>query len=284
MAQCLLDPQAGVLLVGDGRHDDIAGQPEAGRLAGRDQRGGDAGLHVVGAAAEEAVPVDPGRVRIGHAFDADGVEVPAEQERAPTPFSSRANEHARSARRRLQALGVKSGSLGPPFDEAGNLRLAGPTAYERGVHGVAGDEGGEQSGQVRGHDIGILLCAVSQANVDLVKTIYARWTDGESARDLIAKDLAYVNPPYAVESGTRRDRRTLSRIRDVYPDFHVEPERFVDAGDDVVVVGMARGTAASGVEAQWKQGYVWTVRDGKAVVFRWFSDPAEAFAAVGLEP
>jgi len=125
---------------------------------------------------------------------------------------------------------------------------------------------------------------VSQANVDLIKTIYARWTAGASARDLIAKDLAYVNPSYAVESGTRRDRRTLGRIRDVYPDFHVEPERFVDAGDDVVVVGTARGTAASGVEAQWKQGYVWTVRDGTAVVFRWFSDPAEAFAAVGLEP
>ena len=76
----------------------------------------------------------------------------------------------------------------------------------------------------------------------------------------------------------------MGRIRDVYPDFHVEPERFVDAGDDVVVVGTARGTAASGVEAQWKQGYVWTVRDGTAVVFRWFSDSAEAFAAVGLEP
>jgi len=125
---------------------------------------------------------------------------------------------------------------------------------------------------------------VSPANVDLIKTIYARWSTGESARDLIARDLAYVNPPYAVESGTRRDRRTLTKIRDVYPDFRVEPERFVDAGDDVVVVGMARGTAASGVQAQWRQGYVWTVRDGQAVVFRWFSDPAEAFAAVGLEP
>ena len=124
--------------------------------------------------------------------------------------------------------------------------------------------------------------AVSQANVDLVKTIYERWSAGASARDPIASDLEYVNPPYAVESGTRRDRRTLAKVRDVYPDFRVEPERFVDAGDDVVVIGTARGTAASGVEAQWKQGYIWTVRDGEAVVFRWFSDPAEALEAVGL--
>jgi ketosteroid isomerase-like protein len=124
---------------------------------------------------------------------------------------------------------------------------------------------------------------VSQENVDLVRTIHERWSTGAAARDLIAEDLEYVNPPYAVESGTRRGRRTLARIRDVYPDFRFEPERFADAGDDVVVIGVGRGTSASGVQAQWRQGYIWTVRDGKAVTFRWFSDPAEALAAAGLD-
>lgn len=92
-----------------------------------------------------------------------------------------------------------------------------------------------------------------------------------------------MNPPYAVESGTSRGRTKLGKIRDVYPDFRVEPECFVDAGEDVVVVGIARGTSASGLEAQWRQGYVWTVQDGKAVRFRWFNDPKEALKAVGLE-
>jgi uncharacterized protein len=123
---------------------------------------------------------------------------------------------------------------------------------------------------------------VSEATVDLVRSIYARWAEGTSARDLIDPDMEYVNPPYAVESGTRRDRRALASIREVYPDFRVEPERFVDAGDQVVVIGTAHGTAASGVVAQWQQGYVWTVRDGRAVRFAWFSDPAEALNAVGL--
>ena len=94
--------------------------------------------------------------------------------------------------------------------------------------------------------------------------------------------LEYVNPPYAIESGTRRDRRALSNIREVYPDFRVEPERFVDAGEEIVVIGKARGTSASGVEAQWRQVYVWTVRDGCAVRFRWFNRPSEALEAVGL--
>ena len=61
-----------------------------------------------------------------------------------------------------------------------------------------------------------------------------------------------------------------------------EPERFIDAGEHVVVIGTARGTARSGVEAQWRQGYVWTVRDGKAIRFRWCNNPQEALEAVGL--
>jgi ketosteroid isomerase-like protein len=91
-----------------------------------------------------------------------------------------------------------------------------------------------------------------------------------------------VNPEYAVEAGTRRGRRTLWKIREVYPDFRLEPGRFVDAGEDVVVIGTARGTTASGVKAQWREGYVWTVREGEAVRFRWFSRPAEALGAVRL--
>ena len=124
---------------------------------------------------------------------------------------------------------------------------------------------------------------MSQENVDLVRTIYELWSRDESANHLIDPELEYVNPSYAVESGTRHNRRALGKIREVYPDFHVEPERFVDAGEDVAVIGIARGTSASGVEAQWRQGYVWTVRDGTAIRFRWFNTPEEALEAVGRQ-
>jgi uncharacterized protein len=99
--------------------------------------------------------------------------------------------------------------------------------------------------------------------VELIRSIYRLWHEEESVRHLIDPDLDYVNPPYAVESGTRDSRGALDKVREVYPDFRVEPERFVDAGENVVVIGTARGTAASGIEAQWRQGYVWTVRDGR---------------------
>jgi ketosteroid isomerase-like protein len=124
---------------------------------------------------------------------------------------------------------------------------------------------------------------MSARNVQLVRTIYELWERDEPAGHLIDPELEYVNPPYAVEAGTRRGRGTLGAIREVYPDFYMEPGRFVGAGDEVVVIGTARGTGASGVRTEWRQGYVWTVRDGKAVRFRWFNHPSEALAAVGLQ-
>ena len=123
---------------------------------------------------------------------------------------------------------------------------------------------------------------MAEQHVALIREIYRRWAAEESAFDLIDPELEYVNPPNAVESGTRHSRDTLSKVREVYPDFRVEPERFVDAGEDVVVIGIAHGTSASGVVAQWRQGYIWTVRDGRAVRFRWFNEPSEALKAAGV--
>ena len=117
----------------------------------------------------------------------------------------------------------------------------------------------------------------------LVQSIYAAWDKRESARAYIADDVEYVNPPYAVEPGSRRGRKSFAIVRDTYEDFSLEVERYVDGGDDVVV--LARYTASgrgSGVPVGGEHVYVWTVRGGQAVRFRWFQSHAEAFEAVGL--
>jgi ketosteroid isomerase-like protein len=123
---------------------------------------------------------------------------------------------------------------------------------------------------------------MSGANVDLVHTIYELGARNESPGRPSSADLEYVNPPYAVESGVRHGRDALARVRDVYPEFRVRAERFIDAAEDVVVPGEITGTSVSGVEVKTRQTYVWTVRDGRAVRFRWFTDLEEALAAVGL--
>ena len=124
---------------------------------------------------------------------------------------------------------------------------------------------------------------MSEENVAVVRAIYDAWLAGTSARHLIAEDLEYVNPDYAVESGIRRDRKALRAVRDIYPDYKITPERYIDpGGDDVVVLGTASGTAASGVAMRLRQGFIWTVRDGRAVRLRWFNDWDEALAAAGV--
>jgi ketosteroid isomerase-like protein len=124
---------------------------------------------------------------------------------------------------------------------------------------------------------------VSQENVELIRRIYTLFDAGKSARELIDDDLEYVNPPYAVESGTKRGRKMLGAIREVYPDYRFEAQEYRDAGEEVAVLGVAHGTAASGVHVEWRQGHLWSVRDGRAVRFSWFSDPSEALQAAGLE-
>jgi ketosteroid isomerase-like protein len=125
---------------------------------------------------------------------------------------------------------------------------------------------------------------MSEQNVALVRRIYDAWGRDASARDFISEDVEYVNPSYAVEPGTRVGRKSFVAVRDIYEDFKIRVERFIDAGDEDVVV-LARYTASgrgSRVPLEGEHGYVWTLRDGQAVRFRWFSSHAEALAAAGL--
>ena len=124
---------------------------------------------------------------------------------------------------------------------------------------------------------------MSQENVDVVRSIYAAWLKGESARDFIDPDVEYVNPPDAVEPGTRRGRKAFAGIRGAYDDVRIEPQEFVDARDDVVVLARITGRGrTSGVDIDWRQGYIWTIQGGKAIRFRWFSTPEQALDAAGL--
>ena len=125
---------------------------------------------------------------------------------------------------------------------------------------------------------------MTDQNVAVVRAIYEAWAEGRSARSLIDEQVEYVNPPDAVEPGVRIGRRAFAEIRSSYDDVKVEPQEYIDAEpDDVVVIAKVTGRGrGSGVEIDWRHGYIWTVRDGKAVRFRWFNRPEEALAAAGL--
>jgi len=124
---------------------------------------------------------------------------------------------------------------------------------------------------------------MSQENVELVRRIYDAWDREESARDFIAADVEYVNPSYAVETGTRHGRKSFAVVRDTYEDFEIKIERIIDVGDETVVLAHYTASGSvSGVPVAGEHGYVWTVRDGLAVRFQWFQSHREALEAAGL--
>jgi len=68
-----------------------------------------------------------------------------------------------------------------------------------------------------------------------------------------------------------------------WDEFDADPEEFLDAGDQVVVLGRYSGVAkrtGKGLDVPFV--HVWTLRDGRAVRFRQFLDTAGWVAA--LEP
>jgi ketosteroid isomerase-like protein len=78
--------------------------------------------------------------------------------------------------------------------------------------------------------------------------------------------------------------RLVRDVQEVWEGFSVTPERFVDAGERVVVImtrhGLGRG---SGVDVEQRTAGIWTVRDGQVVRVETDIDPQEALKAVGLE-
>jgi ketosteroid isomerase-like protein len=68
-----------------------------------------------------------------------------------------------------------------------------------------------------------------------------------------------------------------------WDEFTATPDEFLDAGDQVVVLGRYRGTAKhSGRKLDVPFVHVWTLRDEKAVRFRQFLDTAGWIAALEI--
>ena len=130
---------------------------------------------------------------------------------------------------------------------------------------------------------------MSDQNVAVVRAIHEALARGQSPATLglLHPDIEYVNPPDAVEAGTRRGiaayEDALRSMLDAFEDVRIEVREIIDAGDQVVVLATytARGRS-SGARRQNEDGYLWTIRDGKAVSFEWFHDQADALEAAGL--
>jgi ketosteroid isomerase-like protein len=63
----------------------------------------------------------------------------------------------------------------------------------------------------------------------------------------------------------------FSTLPGLYEELRVEPDRFIDAGDDVIVQGHHRGKVR-GTAFEVGFANVWTLAEGRAVRFREYMD------------
>jgi ketosteroid isomerase-like protein len=79
--------------------------------------------------------------------------------------------------------------------------------------------------------------------------------------------------------------RLLAMLRDAWAEWRFEPERFIDAGDQVVVfVRVVAKCSASGVPIELPDAHVVTLRDGRLTSSCVDRDRSEALQAAGLAP
>jgi ketosteroid isomerase-like protein len=126
----------------------------------------------------------------------------------------------------------------------------------------------------------------------VVRRVYDMFTRAMSVdaafaefQTLLHPDAEYVNPPDAVEPGTRRGidgwRAALSSTAEgLGQDASFEVKELVERGERVfALVSLRTGGTASGVEVDGPTiGTVWTVRDGLVCRFVWCWKPEDARA------
>jgi len=133
---------------------------------------------------------------------------------------------------------------------------------------------------------------MSQENVAVVRKLFADFEAGDLAAVFSAfdADIEWVEPyGYFAGAGGVRGLAAVEQVLATYPEvwseFGLVPERFIDAGDDVVVTGAQRGVArATGALYRGRFCNVWTLAGGKVVRMEAFTDTALMWKAFGAHP
>jgi ketosteroid isomerase-like protein len=131
---------------------------------------------------------------------------------------------------------------------------------------------------------------MSQENVEVVRSAVAAIAVGDRERafaffdpQIVVDATRYVFNP-ATYVGFEGLRQMAAATDETWEGIHMEAVEFIDAGDQVVVIGRLVGKGkGSGVEVAQPAGQVCTLRNGRIV--RWeigYTDRSEALDAVGL--
>ena len=138
---------------------------------------------------------------------------------------------------------------------------------------------------------------MSEENVELVRRLYEMGDFLDATPELI--DRAFredldeqfefrLPPDYPEGEPVFRGRQGIAELRamlrDTWTEWQVEPERYLDAGGNRVVVfvhTLAVG-GASHAPIEFESAHVWTIPAGRATSVQVYRDRSEALEAAGL--
>jgi ketosteroid isomerase-like protein len=130
---------------------------------------------------------------------------------------------------------------------------------------------------------------MDQEEERLVRDAYAAFVAGDldTLLQLFQPDAEYVNPPEAVEGGTRRGEAELKRIwgsiHELFELDGMEISELREAPAGVFAsVGFRGHGRGSGVPVDIQQYHVIALRDGRIASLAWFLNREDALAAAGL--
>ena len=127
-----------------------------------------------------------------------------------------------------------------------------------------------------------------RGNLDTLVVILDQLFNGRRVDPaLLATDAEWVNPPEAVEPGTRQGadsfNRAVANVFAAWDDVVFETDRLIDNGNHVVALGRLRGHIhGPGMEVESPHGQIWSFRDGLVTRMEWFNTHREALQAGGI--
>jgi steroid delta-isomerase-like uncharacterized protein len=124
------------------------------------------------------------------------------------------------------------------------------------------------------------LGAIPGELTEVLRQGYARFADGDLPGVLALFDPAIRwSAPSTVPLGGRYDGPAavagmFARLPELYTDFHVRPEQYVEAGDTVTVLGRHVGRTVGGQEFEMPFVHVWRMQSRRVVAFTEYYDTA----------
>jgi len=131
---------------------------------------------------------------------------------------------------------------------------------------------------------------MSQENVEIVRRSNAAFNRGDVDETLafFAPEAVWHSRADEPDTGSYQGREAIREMaqmwREMFAEFRLELDEYIDAGDEYVVVSGRMSGRGRGSGAEVRDLYTWVVRlrNGSVVEVAEYADKAQALEAVGL--